>query len=472
MSSSDRPSKVSSGVDRSFESIDVRHPLYPVALYLFRERFYNSYRHRASEIKIDIRKINANGLNVEMLDNSDGRADVNRLLEPSDESGATTSQYAFGERLLRLKTSDRTKPSTYAWKKEGDMFYNVLTQSGGRYKTETTNIGPDKIWSTPESHGFYSKFELLVDRLEGRDPAEIVQNLRSILSMSLTKKVLDSMHIRIEVRDENGQLLREPIKPGKPTKTGKPRKTREPRIVGLGDSKEENWKSLVETIRDNPHDVFRKHEVEGILSTGATIRVEYSRLKPPSGKPYYDGQKEYTEKKSSAALLVMHDFVVPIPLAEALGKAPHPASQNGRFAIITITPPALSTKETVGKSRLEIEHLQHKSMITLASSKVTPLASCPIYNEMLNFLRQSKPALWDAFVKSSGASSDSESPASSPASRSSAYVPEFVPSTDTTTSILCTKLREVLTILRSAPNTDERKRLQDAGEAFIASIAA
>ncbi len=461
----DRIAKVSGGVDRSFESIDVRHPLFPVSLYLGRERLYNSCRHGAKKVDVLFRKRDADTFSLEVKDTSDGRADVNRLLEPSEESGATTSQYAFGERIWRLKASERSRPSTYAWKKEGDMFYTVLTQAAGRYKIETLNIGPDSIWTKPEDHGFYSKFDLLIDRLEGRDATEIVPLLRSIMCMTLTQSILDEMHIHIEVRNEDGELLMEQVKTGKPTKSGKPRKMREPRVVGLADSKEERWKSLVKVIRDNPHDDFTTIEAEGTLKTGATIKIEYSRLKP-CDKPYYDGLKEYTEKKASAVLVVMHGFVVPIPLPEALGKAAHPASQNGRFAIITITPPVLSPEKTAGKSALEIEHLHQKSQPTLASSKVTFLGSCPVYQEMLTFLRQMKPSLWDAFVKRSGAASDSESSTSSPSSQTSPR-----PNVATTSSsVLHAKLRDVLALLRGAPDSDEKSSLQEASEAYITRL--
>ena len=466
---SDRLAKVSGGVDRSFESIDVRHPLYPVACYLFRERLYNSYRHGAKKVIVLLRKLDAKTFSFEVKDTSDGCADVNRLLEPSEDSGATTSMYAFGERIWRLKASERSRPSTYAWKKEGDMFYTVLTQAAGRYKIETLNIGRDSIWTKPEEHGFYSKFDLLVDRLEGRDPTEIVPLLRSIICMTLTQPILDEMHIHIEVRNEDGELLMEQVRVGKPTKSGKPRKMREPRVVGLADSKEERWKSLVKIIRENPHDDFPTIEAEGTLATGATIRVEYSRLKPCE-KPYYDGLKEYTEKKANAVLVEMHGFIVPIPLPEALGKAAHPASQNGRFAIITIKPPVLTPEQMAGKSALEIEHLHQKSLPTLASSKVTFL-SCPVYQEMLKFLRQMKPSLWDAFVKKSGAASDSESSVSSPMSQSSVHIPEFVPSSPAqsaaSSSILHAKLREVIALLRSAPDSVEKSDLQEASEAYI-----
>jgi hypothetical protein len=449
-----RNSKVSGGVERSFESIDVRHPLFPVALYLVRERFYNSHRHGAKQITLVFRKLRNTNFLLEVRDTSDGNADVNRLLEPAEESGMTSSQYGFGERIWRLKASGRHLPSRYAWKKSGDMFYTVLDQMNGKYTTAPVNLTSEGIWTKPDEHGFYSKMEFLADRLEGRSSEEIVAMIRCILCMSLTPEVLNSLTIRIEVRDEDGDLLKETVPPGKPTKNGKPRKMREPRVVGLGDSKEDKWKSLVQVIRENP--LADPVTATGTLSTHATIQIEYCRLKPCGTKRYYDGLKEYTEKKSSAVLVEMHGFVVPIQLPEALGKAAHPASQNGRFAIITIRPPTLPPTEASGKSALEIEHLHQRTMPTLASSKVTFLGTCPVYQEMINFLRMHKPSHWDAFVKKSSDSESSPNP-----------VPDFTPLPDPTPSLLHAKLMEVLALLRLAPMSDERIDLQGAIELYI-----
>lgn len=449
-----RNSKVSGGVERSFESIDVRHPIYPVALYLIRERFYNSYRHSAKKVVVLFQQIGNNNYLVKCRDTSDGNADVSRLLEPAEESGMTSSQYGFGERIWRLKSSGRGNPSKYAWKKRGDMFYSFLDQKNGKYNTASVNLSEEGIWTKPEEHGFYSEMEFLYDRLEGRSPEEIVPLLRSILCMSLTPTVLNSMHIRIEVRNKDGELLREQINPGKPTKSGKPRKVREPRVIGISDSKEDKWKTLVEILLENPAEDYER--VDGILESGANIEISYLRLKPCSGKAYYDGLKEYTEKKANAVLVQMHDFIVPIPLPEALNKAPHPASQNGRFAIIKITPPSLSDAVLSGKSPLEIEHINQKSMPTLASSKVTFLPSCPVYQEMIQFLRDSKPARWDAFIKRS--SSDSESSDSSS------------PSTVTPLSIetvINAKLHEALTLLPRTQTSEEKNALLQAIRAYL-----
>lgn len=408
-----RNSKVSGGVERSFESIDVRHPLFPVSLYLIRERFYNSYRHGATKVLVFLQKLPSGNFIFKIRDTSDGNADVNRLLEPAEESGATSSQYGFGERILRYKTSGRDGRSIYAWKKKGDMFYTFLEQENGRYKTASINLSPEGIWTSPEEHGFYSEMEFLRDRLEDRSPEDIVPIIRSVLCMSLTQAVLDSIHIRIEVRNVAGEILREHVNPGKPTKAGKPRKVREGRIVGVSDSRDDNWKSLVEILEDNQLEEYET--VEGVLGSGAKIEVQYTCLKHCEGKTYYDGLKEYTEKKACAVLVQMHDFIVPIPLPEALGKAPHPASQNGRFVIVKATPATLTPEDRVGKTQLEIEHISQKSMMTLASSKVTFLSTCRIYQEMIRFIRENKPAGWDAWKKESPASSPASSPARVPA---------------------------------------------------------
>jgi hypothetical protein len=453
-SSAYRSSKVSGGVERSFESIDVRHPIYPVALYLTRERLYNSYRHGAKKVVILFQQLKNNNFRLVCRDTSDGKADVSRLLEPAEESGMTSSQYGFGERIWRLKSSGRENPSKYAWKKAGDMFYTFLDQKDGKYQTASVNLSAEEIWTSPEEHGFYSEMEFLYDRLEGRSPEEIVPLLRSILCMTLTPAVLGTMHIRIEVRNQDGELLREHINPGKPTKSGKPRKVREAGVIGVSDSKEDKWKTLVEILEANPVEDYDC--AEGVLESGANVKISYLRLKPCEGKTYYEGHKEYTEKKASAVLVQMHNFIVPIPLPEALGKAPHPASQNGRFAIIKITPPSLTDTELKGKSPLEIEHIHQKSMPTLASSKVTFLPSCPNYQEVIHFLRDSKPARWDAFIKKSSTDSESSAPSS--------------PSTSTPVSmetVINAKLYEALVLIPRTQTSEEKNALLQAIRTYL-----
>lgn len=452
--SSYRNSKVSGGVERSFESIDVRHDKYPVAVYLVRERFYNSHRHGATKVILILNRLPNKNFKFTVRDNGNGDADVNRLLEPAEESGMTSSQYGFGERIWRLKASGREMPSLYAWKKAGDTFYHVLRQTKGAFKQETVNITPTGIWTKPEEHGFYSEMEFLLDRLEERSPEEFITLLRSVLCMSLSKDVLANLHIQIEVRDENGELLREVVPPGKLKKNGEPRKTREPRVVGRADSKEDAWVSLEQVVRDNPHETFAPVVIEGELSTGAHIEVVYTKLKPCAGKTHYDGLKEYTDKKGNGILVKMHGFIAPITLPDGLGKAPHPASQNGRFALITIRPPTLTPEQCEGKTALEIEQLQQRSMPTLASSKVSFLSSCPVYQEMIHFLRGNKPAQWDAFVKKSG--SDTESPSTSPSTAP--------PSPRT---LLIAKLHAVLALLMQVPTSAEKEDLVKAIRAYL-----
>lgn len=407
--SNTRNPKVSGGVDRTFESIDVRHPHYPVGLYLFaRERFYNLVRHNATDVQIKFQEKDDGNFLVKMRDNGDGAADENRLLEPAEEGGMSSSKYGFGERIVRLKMGSRYSPSLYAWKKAGELFYHVLDQTATGYRLITTSIDmKDAIWEKKEDHGFYSEIDFIPDRLEGRTKQDIIPIVRSVLCMSLTPEVLATLHVHIEIRDARGDILREIVNPGKLTKTGKLRKTREPRIVGIADSIDGEWKSLVSILLENALD-GNILEKTGTLSSGAKINVKYLRLTPSSQK-YYEGVKEYTDTKACAALVIMNGFVMPIPLPEALGKAVHPASQNGRFAIVTITPVDPLVDNVRDLSPLDLERIRQLSMPTPASSKVTFLASCPVYQDMLAFIRAGREgSKWDAFVKK-GATSESDS---------------------------------------------------------------
>jgi hypothetical protein len=454
--SSLRNNKVSGGVDRTFESIDVRHPHYPVAVYLFgRERFYNLVRHHATDVRINFQENENGSFTVSMMDNGDGNADPTRLLEPAEDSGMSSSKYGFGERILRLKMSTRHAESMYAWKKADDLYYTELLQTATGYQIKHENIDTvNPVWKNKSDSGFFSKIAFIPDRLDGRTTQEVVPILRSILCMSLTPEVLAKLHIHIEVRDTTGTLLREIVPPGKPTKSGKPRKTREPHTVGLSDSKDNKWKSLIEILRENPLDGLIR-ETEGTLSSGATIKVEYLRLAPSSTK-YYEGVREYTDSKASGVLVVMHGFVMPIPLPEALGKAPHPASQNGRFAIVTVTP---AEPNIAGLSEIDAEIKRQESMPSQASSKVTFLASCPVYQDMLRFIRSEKPASWDAFVKKASsdtdASSATESDASSvdvPNRRIKPFQPWTGPSVVNNNDTLVSKLRDLAKMLESVPS--------------------
>jgi hypothetical protein len=73
-------------------------------------------------------------------------------------------------------------------------------------------------------------------------------------------------------------------------------------------------------------------------------------------------------------------FYIPIPLHEALNKAPHGASQNGRIAIV--------------KPQGDVD-----SRPTPASTRTSFVQTCEIYQAVLEKLQSLKPSGWDQYQK-------------------------------------------------------------------------
>jgi len=411
MSSSNLPA----GVQRAFEHIDLQHPYFPVALYLYREQLMNAVRHHATKMTI-VHKEQPNGnFHVTMRCNGDGNADETRINNPSEESGQGTSRYGFGQLMMRLKAAGSSEPWIATWKKKGDLFFQTLSNQNA--KVSTQNIKTGATWETEDSHGFSFGFILRREVLGECKNYMIAHTLRELFCMSMTSATLASVHIRVEVLDKEGNPYKEELAPPKLKKNGEPRKQkREARITGIVDSIEENWLSIISILEQNHEGEYPK--VTHTLSSQAISEAKYYRLNIPKGKTCaHPFLPTYTAKKAQFALMIQEGFIIDLALTTALDKAHHAASLNGRFVTVEVDRPldSITLPDESGLSPAEImrrkEKIRQDSTMTPASSKMT--YSGPLYDEVLKLVREQRPKNWDTYIKKGDDSSDTQSVGSS-----------------------------------------------------------
>jgi len=412
------------GIERAFEKIDIEHSTFPVALALFREVLMDQYRHNATKITVTMQERADHNFDVRIEDNGDGNADQSRLITASNESGAGTSVYAHGIREYRLKCAGRYEPWSAEWKRLGDMYFHRLT--GGESAAKVVNAEDGQSWSTKSDHGFIFKHVLLKEKLDGHTPHDIVSILREVICLGVTPKVLTKMHVTIEVLGQDKLPLREVLpveKAKKLKKDGTPRKgskLHEPMIVGRGDSRADNWRSIKDVLDENCV-IDEAKTLSTVLTTNATAEARYLRMKElPKGQKFIEGFPNYTAKNAQFALLLQDDFLTDVPLAKFLDKKSHPSSLNGRFVIVTVDFPM-----TEGVSDAD----RQAAILEPTSTKLSFTGR--VYREVMEFVRTKKPSNWDAYiqkaVKVGGDDSGSDSSMSS--STKSAKRKASVPST-------------------------------------------
>lgn len=400
--SSARP--LSQGTERAFECIDLKHH-YPVPLYLTREVIMDNVRHGAKNVNITYRQLTDENFKVKITDDGDGKADASRIIAPSEENGNGTSRYGHGLRIYRLKSAGRDEPWSATWKTVGDSFYQSLDQKSTHSKPNSLKSGCP--WETPESHGFSFETKLKKDALDGHHPSEIAPILREILCASMTPETLASIRIHIEVLDKEGNPFYEKVPDVKLKKDGKPRKGQEnvsttPRCLGVVDSVSESWPSILTVLENNQTEEFPY--VDGTLSTKALIGTSFFHLKnEDKHSPVHEFLPYYTSKKAHFALIVQDGFITEVSLEEALDRAPHASSLNGRFAVVKVDRP-IETIEVPDEDklpseevRMQKEAIRQQSILEPASSKMTFFG--PVYNEAKEFLRKVSPKNWVTFKK-------------------------------------------------------------------------
>jgi hypothetical protein len=430
------PLPLSRGTERALECIDLKHFL-PIPLYLTREVLMDNVRHNARNVKFLYKQLPNNDFDVKITDDGDGQADSTRLVAPSEGNGLGTSRYGHGLRIFRLKSAGRDEPWTATWKASGDSFYSSLNQSSVHSKANSLKQGG--VWETPESHGFSFDTKLKLENLEGRHPSEIAGIIREVCCASMTPETLASIRIRVEVLDKEGNPFCEPPPEVKLKKDGTARKTKvtvTPKCLGVVDSQAEKWQSILSVLEANHVGEFPSSS--SVLSTQATINAAFYIIKTEGTKPVNEFMPNYTSKKSNFALVVQDGFITEVPLAEALNRAQHPSSLNGRFMVLKVDRPLESIslpdedKLTAEEVMRRKESVRQDSILEPASSKMTFLGK--VYTEALEFIRREKPSAWVAYRKKEttpSTSDGSESETSKPKSKRSVRVSE--PSTNEVT---------------------------------------
>jgi len=406
MNSSTKP--LDNGTLRAFEKMDVHHHTFPISLFLIREALMDSVRHHARKIKVVYKELPNGDFAVKIIDDGDGKAKASRLIAPAEDNGVGTSRYGHGLRMLRLRNGGVKSPWSVAWKVNGNSFYHTLQLDPKEgYFPQARNVNADELWDSPDGHGFIFEMILCRDNLDTHDPSEIAPLLREICCISMTPEVLARIHVRIEVLDLNGSPLMEKFPQHKLKKDGTERKVknrRAPRVVGIADSKEEGWISILDVLRTNKVGEYAAWDTT--MTTGALARAEHYRLIPSNKKvPVHPYMPNYTSAKSQFALFVQDEFITDVALPEALGKAPHGASLNGRYVVVWADRPVntivLPNEDQLSAEDafMQKEHIRQESIPTLAASKVTFVG--PVYQELIQLVRTGKPAGWDKFEKKS-----------------------------------------------------------------------
>jgi hypothetical protein len=414
-SSSSTP-QLSKGTERALECIDLKH-FFPIPLYLTREVLMDNIRHKAKNVTISYNQLPNDDFKVTIKDDGDGKAEAARLIAPAEGNGLGTSRYGHGLRIYRLKSAGRDEPWTATWKTAGDSFYKSLDQSS--VHSEANSLKQGGLWETPESHGFTFETKLKLEALNDRKPWEIAPILREICCASMTPETLASIHIRIEVNDKEGNPFSAPPPEVKLKKDGTPRKTKAtvtPKCLGVVDSQVENWQSILSVLEENHVGEFPSSS--SVLSTQASLNAAFYIIKTEGTKPVNEFMPNFTSKKSNFALVVQDGFITEVPLAEALKRAAHPSSLNGRFMVLKVDRPLESislpdedklTPEEVMRRK---EAIRQASILEPASSKMTYLGK--VYTETLEYVRKEKPSAWVSFKKkdttpstSDGSESDS-----------------------------------------------------------------
>lgn len=418
--STNMTSLLPAGVERTLEHIDIRHDYFPVPLYLSTELFMNTVRHNSSSVLFKFEEQPNGDFHVSARNNGDGNADPKRIIAPAEENGLGTSRYAHGMRMTRLKSAGRDEPWCAKWKKSGETFYRSISNSSRNGEPDVHSLGSANGWNTSDEQGFEFNYTLKAEKLGDCKPFMIAHQIREICEARMTPATLASLHIRVEVIDKEGNPYKEELPPPKLKKNGEPRKQkREARITGIVDSREENWKSILDVLDENR--VGNYPIATQIISSHATAVAKFYRLIPKKKEQcVHPHMPIYTSKKAQYALIVQDGFITEVPLPVALDRAPHASSMNGRFVVISVERPiesivvedSLDANEALRRK----ERIRQDSILSPASSKMTYHG--PLYEETLKFVRDQKPRNWDTFIKEGDDVSDTQSVGSSDGSES------------------------------------------------------
>lgn len=382
--------RMSKGNERLIACADIRGRKYPLGLELTMEEVINSERYGATRMDIEFRE-NAEG-NIDMCAKDSGNGDVNisRLTAPAENNGGGTSMYGAGLHTTRLKRAGPGVSYTACWKVAGNPWFNRFSDKEDGTKSIRLDDASSP-WKSADEHGFVHKTTIYSENLApvldiaGVTINDIVPAIREIITVMTSQTKLNNIEFRITAYDRSGKK------------------------VGESNSKDkaDPWKSFVEVFQSYPsctkyppvtttvegHEVAKKGRTKDL-----DITMKFVHAKIPKNKNI----PNFPRWGVTSVAYVFFDvfgFYIPVPIHEALDKAVHGASQNGRIAIVDISCDDVDSRPTPSSTRTSF------------------VQTCPNYKAVLKSFRDHKPTGWDQYSKEPAA----------PAPPSVPDAPEVVP---------------------------------------------
>lgn len=359
--------RMSKGNERLIAGADIRARKYPLALELTMEEVINSERHGATQMDIKFCENAEGNIDMTVKDDGDGKADISRLTVPAEKNGGGTSMYAAGLRIAQLKRAGAGVSYTACWKEAGNPWFNRFSDKEDGTKSIRLDDASSP-WKTNDEHGFVHKTTIYPENLApvldiaGVTINDIVPAMREIITVMSSQAKLDKIEFHVTAYDRSGKK------------------------VGESNSKEkaDTWKSFVEVFHDYPTctnyppvTTVVKGE-NGKKDQNITMKFMYTKI--PKNKNILNFPR-WGVTSVAYVFFDVFGFYIPVPLHEALNKAAHGASQNGRIAIVENSCDDVDSRPTP------------------ASTRTSFVQTCPNYWAVLKSFRANKAAGWDQYIK-------------------------------------------------------------------------
>jgi hypothetical protein len=359
------------GTQRTLAHADIKHHIFPVALFLTREELMNSVRYNAKNLWIEILELADGNFTMRVMDDGTGDADKNRLTGPAESNGEGTARYAAGLPITRLKRANPGDVWSAAWKKAGEKHATCMDNNFEISKCPLAGMGEFHPWTKESDHGFVHTTPLRREKLNGVEPKDLVATLREILCASMTPAVLARLSVTVQVKTKDG-------------------------VVSEENSVKDKWRTLEQALRASQG--MRIWEEKTIHVGDVVMRVVYLEM---AQKTKLIDFPHYGQAGTPHAMLVMDEFTIAdMPLHVALKRKAHGSSFNRRYLLVTF-----SLREGVDNVEL---------LPTPASTKTSFLPDCAIYAACMKAVTAGQPKGW-AKWEAAPDSPPSDGPAPAPA---------------------------------------------------------
>lgn len=362
------------GTQRTISKADIKHHIFPVALFLTREELMNSVRYNAKNMWIEILELANGNFTMRVMDDGTGDADELRLAGPAESNGGGTARYGAGLLITRLKRANEGDFWSVAWKKEGGKYAKHMNGESNTTTCPLTGMSEFHPWTKESDHGFVHTTALLREKLQGVEAKDLIPMLREIVCTSMTPETLARLNVTIQVKTKDG-------------------------IVSEENSVKDKWRTLEQALRDS-HGV--RIWAEKTIHVGEVVmRVAYLEM---AQKTKLVDFPHYGQTGTPHAMLAMEEFTIAdMPLHVALKRKAHGSSFNRRYLLV-----AFSLREGVNDVEL---------LPTPASTKTGFLPECRIYAACMDAVKAHQPEGWAKWEKAAAASptSDGSVPAPEPA---------------------------------------------------------